>query len=693
MRNKHLELRRRIEDAKLQITDAELFASRLYASVLSDIAETVSHRFKRKCRVFVFWNDSENAAVACTDNRRIKINAGNFLTRSFPGRRLKDLSLRGLLGHELGHILYTDFNMAKVYNAKLEVGLFYPCDPAADDPAEEKALDEIQDFLRARDRAAMIVLQRAANEIDNILEDVYVEARMSDAFPGTFAQGIALNNVRFAELMPSVADQIAKSAKGYSIVCNLMIQYCKAGDVNNLTKARSEYLDMLYECIPILDAAAYDDDGKVRYDAVNHLLIRLWPYLRQLRDEVQEQLDKGWDPGAAERELGGTLDREVCGGAPMPTGKGRPVGDSGAPDPDELRAERQKAREVLDREAGRLTPESTDTLSAGDGGTVSENEDYSGAGNGRAAADMERVLGAIAETRICSEEEAALTEELQAEADRIRYGNAHKGIDVRINRIREVPDELIEQYEAVCDPLLRLSRRLQKQVLQIIRDQRSGGRETGLLMGHRILTRSLYHEDGHIFYANRLPQDKADLAVALLVDESGSMCSCDRITIARAAAIVVYDFCKSLGIPVLVQGHSSCGTTVDIYSYAEFDASDRNDCCRMMDMSARWCNRDGAALRYTAERLVRRPEQCKLLILISDGQPSADGYCGTEAEADLRGIKREYANRGITMFAAAIGEDKENIERIYGDGFLDISRLDDLPFNLTRLIADRIKRK
>ena len=693
MRNKHLELRRRIEDAKLQITDAELFASRLYASVLSDIAETATHRFKRKCKVFVFWDKSEEAMIACTNNRKIKINAGNFLTASFPTRKLKDLSLRGLLGHEIGHILYTDFNMANVYNAKLRTGIFYPVAPTVDDPVEENYLDEIQDYLNAGDKAAIFVLSKAANTIDNVLEDVYIEARMCDAFPGTFAQGIALNNVRFADLMPSVADQVAKAAQEFSIVVNLMIQYCKSGDVNNLTKVRNEYLDMLYECIPILDSAMYDDDGKVRYDATNHLLVRLWPYLRKLRDEVQRRIDAGEDPDAAEAAVDGGMNGEICSGPPMPMGKGKGVNSSGDPDPDELSAERQKAREVLAEEGERMELESTDTLSTGSGGAVTENEDYHCAENDRAAADIERVLGQLAEARVCSEEEAELADDLQAEASRINYGNAHEGVDVRINRIREVPDEMIEQYESVCEPLLKLSKRLQKQVLQIIRDQRAGGRETGLLMGHRILTRSLFHEDGHIFYKNRLPQDKAELAVALLVDESGSMSSCDRITIARAASIVLYDFCKSLGIPVLVQGHSSGGTNVDIYSYAEFDAKDKNDCYRMMDMSARWCNRDGAALRYTAERLVRRPEEIKLLILISDGQPSADGYYGTEAEADLRGIKREFTNRGVTMFAAAIGEDKENIERIYGDGFLDISKLDDLPYNLTRLIADRIKRK
>ena len=111
-----------------------------------------------------------------------------------------------------------------------------------------------------------------------------------------------------------------------------------------------------------------------------------------------------------------------------------------------------------------------------------------------------------------------------------------------------------------------------------------------------------------------------------------------------------------------------------------------------MDMSSRGCNRDGAALRYVAERLMTRPETVKLLILVSDGQPNASGYSGTEAEADLRGIKLEYSRKGITLFAAAIGDDKENIQRIYGDGFLDITNLNELPAKLARLISGFINR-
>ena len=73
-------------------------------------------------------------------------------------------------------------------------------------------------------------------------------------------------------------------------------------------------------------------------------------------------------------------------------------------------------------------------------------------------------------------------------------------------------------------------------------------------------------------------------------------------------------------------------------------------------------------------------------LLRYDGQPADCGYGGTAAEEDLRGIKQEYKRKGILFVAAAIGEDKQNIERIYGDSFLDITDLNQLPVKLTAVI-------
>ena len=682
MRTSHTAIRRRIADEKSRLTDEQLFASPQFAAYLTDIAEGTTSRYRRRSSVRTYWDALPHADIAHTDNRTITVNAGNFLTRSFPTRSLKADSLLGIVGHECGHILFSDFTMLETYHQALSGGRFYPQEPEDLSAKQAKSLREIGEFLEEKDEAVMNALSSIAHSLVNMMEDVYIEGRMCDAFPGGLKTGILLNNLRFSEEMDSVTEEIGRQHHEVFIVANLLIQYARTGDINNLGGYKGPYLDTVYECIPYIDDAAYDDDARVRFDAANKMLLLLWPYMesyiRQVREDIKNHTSK------AETELG----EQLAGGAPLPGGSGKPVsGRKAKHDPGSDEDERTQLQQVLDHEDGRIALEKTDEIGEdGDGGT-SRTSDYAGSGYvSQAAEDMERIMAQLAEDAAYASYEQELSEELQAESDRIRYGNAHKGVHVNINRMAYVDPSYMEAYQKVAPPLLLISKRLQKQVSQILKDYREGGKLDNLPMGKRINVRNAVRNDGRLFYKLKLPNDRTDIAVAILNDESGS----NRITHARSASIILHDFCKGLDIPVAVYGHTEY-RDVELYAYAEFDSIDNKDQYRLMDMSARSGNRDGAALRYAAERLLTRPEAIRLLIVISDGQPAADNYYGTEAEADLRGIKKEYTARGIEMFAAAIGSDKPNIQRIYGDGFLDITNLEKLPVNLGRLIIQKVK--
>lgn len=117
------------------------------------------------------------------------------------------------------------------------------------------------------------------------------------------------------------------------------------------------------------------------------------------------------------------------------------------------------------------------------------------------------------------------------------------------------------------------------------------------------------------------------------------------------------------------ESSSPCSGGISRSSSVKAKEYDKNNRYRLMDMSARDCNRDGAALRFVAEKLSKQTSEVKILMIICDGQPNDDGYSGSAAEADLRGIKLEYARKGVKIYAAAIGEDRPRIERIYGDGY------------------------
>lgn len=705
MNSNQKKLKQMIREEESSISDQEFFTSSAFHQYLTSQARAATGRYCYGLQALISWDESDGAALAYTDSYKIYLNAANRVTQSFPSRFLRALSLVGMTGHETAHLLFTDFTTRNLYLTNLGNGSFYPEDPSVELPAYQKNQTEILDALQGKDKAVSLTLQTCAASLQNILEDIYIEARMCAAFPGSFRKGIQLNNLRMLEQIPDLHEQLSRDYQPFTIATNLLLAYCRSGTISNRFHSDSEYLDVLADGMEYIDTALEAPSIKERLTATNCLLVLFWDFIKPLVEEMREKLEHQ-DETEATEELQDLLDQQIAGGTPLPLGKGGaevkniPAAKGGAgTDPQDAdffsskgRQENLKeAEKVMAEEGGRIALAKTSAILDGNDPGVTYASQYAGTGYEDAASDIARVLNEAATEKAQAAYEQQLTEELQKAANDIHYGNAHAGIHVTVHRIQEISDHLIRQYEEVAPPLLRASKRLQSSILPLLKEEAEGGKQKNLLYGRRLDMRAFHHQDGSFFIRTRLPADEQQLAVGLLIDESGSMGWGDRITHARKTAIVLYDFCVSLGIPVTIYGHSTDYRGVALYSYAEFDSVDENDRYRLMDMIDRNGNRDGAALRFVAEHLAKRPENRKLLILISDGQPADDGYYGTEAEADLRGIKQEYARQNIVLFAAAIGEDKDAIQRIYQEGFLDITRLDDLPKNLTLLVKQYLK--
>lgn len=652
--------------------------------------------------------DPEDSTVAYTDYNGIVINACNHITWSMPTRKLRSMSIEGFNAHENSHNLFTDNRIAHAYFNSLEHGKFYPKKPTRLKGDQKLNAQGIIDALMDdTDPIPKTVILRTAKALSNILEDGYVDARYSYEFPGNPARGIALNNVRFAETVPDIDTMIDKQFYPHNIVLNLLLEYVRAREVNNLTGYTGEYMDRFLTALPLVDACIYDEDGRARFDAVNRIMIDLWPLMQRCFDDLRDkqQNDASSSSGSGNSTTPGTgedsdsddgmgavqdaLESQLPQIAPNFTMKSGPVPFNGAFAPDEEQAQEllEQVSKALSEETARIAAHRTETIISNGDGSIVQDSEYEGAGYEFSATDIERVLEEIATGKVNESLEEELSEELQSEATSIQYGNAHRNINITVHRMSHVNQNLIDSYTAVAPQLLMLSKRLQRSVSAILRDKRQGGKQTGLYVGKHLDQHAFHRNDGRVFCNKRLPTEPINMSVALLVDESGSMCGCDRITKARATAIVVQDFCEKLGIPIMIVGHTASSAHVELFSYADFKSVDKKDRYRLMDMSARYCNRDGAALRYVAEKLSKQNSDVKMLFIICDGQPNDDGYTGTAAEADLRGIKLEYSRQGVQIFAAAIGDDRANIERIYGAGYLDITDLNQLPIMLTQLIA------
>ena len=236
--------------------------------------------------------------------------------------------------------------------------------------------------------------------------------------------------------------------------------------------------------------------------------------------------------------------------------------------------------------------------------------------------------------------------------------------------------------------ILELSRKTQPLLEHEVSATFSGNRVYGTVF-HAEKTAS---PDFRYFSRKNPPEENPSLAVALRIDQSASMNAFGRLEAAKQAAVAVYEFCKYCKIPVLIYGDTadrSPREKMSLYSYIDWEKPKLNEEAALMGIESISNNRDGMALRILAEKLVKAPQNTKLLISISDGQPKAvPDYTGELANNDMKQVIQEYSRKGILFLAAAIGQDKETICDIYGqERFLDITDLRQLPVRLVQIIA------
>ena len=721
----HRKIRKMVEDRKSTIKEKDLFTSRLMAAHFEDInaASLKVYNIHRDVHVILVWRENDGF-VACTDKQIVWLNAANTFDLEECSRKTRYLILQGENGHELGHILFTDFLAGQSYMRYFTNRIWYPSAPPADTPEDAEAIREIFEYTE-KDPMYEKTLAKLVSNINNIIEDGYIEDRMLRYFPGTIGQGLSFARKLHFDSMPTLSEMIDEEKEGtpaISTILQLVLSYVKFGKLKyGDTPLSDDRVQFVFELLPVLDMAVQSGDVNDRLMATNLVLVKAWKYVKEFIENIDTEDDTDTD-SASEKALSklAKVIAALVGNSEEAKGNSEPVSDmgilstasssgteearektaelaamSGAAGVSADSAEDENPSHPEDTEGGSVSEEGSSGSTRLNLGTIFDNE-YEGAGELRAVDDLDKILEGIAERDTMRVLEEMRTSMLQTEANGLEYGDIHDGITVVIHRTALVSDDAKMQYHATAERLLQISKQLQRSIKQQLKDVQLGGKRTGLMMGRRIDTHALVRNDGKCFYKNSLPQEMPQLAVGLLLDESGSMWCSDRALYARYTAIVIYDFCRALGIPVTIYGHTTTdsrkyGHSLDMYSYAEFEGIDDDDKYRLMDITARSNNRDGMALRFLAEKLVRRPEQEKILILVSDGQPADDDYYGNVADEDLRQTVKEYTRKGLLFIAAAIGDDKPEIERIYGDAFMDISDLSTLPEKLTSVIKKHIR--
>jgi len=151
---------------------------------------------------------------------------------------------------------------------------------------------------------------------------------------------------------------------------------------------------------------------------------------------------------------------------------------------------------------------------------------------------------------------------------------------------------------------------------------------------------------------SRLP----DVAVGILVDQSGSM-SGMKIDQARTICIILAEALRKIsGVRLYVYGHTANRAGNDLTIYEHYTPAMGNDITKLGSIAAHTNNYDGYAIKDVAKRLAADPAKRKYLFVIADGLPAGSGYGGNEAQKHVKSVCKFVRTRlKIGLYAFAVG--------------------------------------
>lgn len=194
----------------------------------------------------------------------------------------------------------------------------------------------------------------------------------------------------------------------------------------------------------------------------------------------------------------------------------------------------------------------------------------------------------------------------------------------------------------------------------------------------------------NVFDKKKAPKDLKDMAIFLLIDESGSMYG-KKCSVAMDSAIILAEVLAKLDLPCYVMGFTAdCGDTQVYHRHFVTWSNTQKERYSLVQISGLYNNDDAYSIKYATELLKKTKAEHKLLFVISDGLPSCwriSGKTGVEQTA----IEVRNAKKAIKLLGLGIGlrsSDHGKFEEIYGRDFVMVSD----PSQLAATLAVQLKR-
>ena len=685
-------------EAEKMLSDYEFFTSPRFMRLLHHVGKEITDRHNAKVRTY--GAPDENRA-GYFEGTYTYINVLNEITQSFPSLELRGESILGVLGHECGHQNYSSIYLRKKYVEGISNGILYPYFPEPRSEKERLYAEQMKELFVRKDRIAIDLYLTMAAPLHGLLEDVYIEERMMKRFPGSIRRGIQGNRKRIMERYDSVK-KLDKGGDKLGTMASVLTEYMFTKRVNAWDGEIQLYADFLRECIPLIHQAAHDVRESSRFIATNQILLAIWPLLLEKIEELQEMMEQ--TPPEKQEDLIKKTAEKIQ--TQMPQYSEEPICR-------EHRMEEKNASDVkwtgADRkeETGEERPDGQngDIKDFTEAGKIKEAHPEDKKPLEELSVDFPKEIDISRELRKIRHELAEeKTEKMMTDAMREALKNFLEG--VKFHPVNEaIPKEVIRKdkpskkaelmYEQIKPEIQRVLSEFLVLVQPILMTRKSRIRRKQFF-GKSLDMKNLWDPQDRVFKTKISDKNNFNTAIAVLMDQSASIDERRRLA-SILATLCIVEFAQYLKIPVCVYGHCTDfrrpehfgKETVCLHSYMEFEDRDHEK-LRILDMKPGGANRDGVALQYMEEKLKRRKERQKLLFFTCDGLPNASDYGGEVARDDLKQIQKELHRDGIHLLVAAIGEDQEEIHKIYGNSCINTSDLSALPGEICKRLLQMI---
>ncbi len=734
MRLSKAEIRREIEKISSSYTSDEIFSSPYMKDILQAIVTSACEPLNRIPYVDAFC-DPQDGFTACTEGTRVLINTLGPLIRERDSNWDKYVNVVGHLIHECGHVLFTDFiQMAELFDGWLNDGFgYYPEVPrveGADPEMIAQYLDEHPNYRK--------ILVNEMKNIQNILEDVYIENRLFEKFDGVAILGLAKSREELWKQGPCEDEfyNAVLEGKISPLSCYSQLLLSKRTgyplkEVSGLSEEQKEvkklmesYFDLTEEEI---DRLKWESNGKERDRLLNRLLVKLQPLLpeppdnedlmdpsEEIRKMLEDLMKELSDPQSQQEGEGAQSQaaQQGNGACSQPSAQSSKHQDrlcsktGSSNDYSDAQSEQQikESNQMAETAGMSAVPQgSSRPVQSGEPDRQNAEKSKSQASEGAASEQacqhkFQEAVKTIARKEFEKADEKQHSSNLQKEADEILKDIVNKGrgscelVPAYSTERIEVGFDQVAIYDEIYESISSVSKHLSRKLSNLLDDREIESVDSGYLMGQRFNARDVVHGDGKYFSRICEPDGKIRVCFGILVDESGSMYGRKALD-ARKVAILLEDTLRKIDVPLMICGHTTYGSNVRIRNYVDFYTNDSKDRYRLAEICGMENNIDGAAITYMGEKLLKRPEEKKVLIVISDGMPCGPSFYCRDSDEDTAVAVKTYRKKGINVFGAVVDE-WESVSRLYGEEYsFDCTDGTKLQQQLIRLVKKYLKQK